>query len=224
MRAKRDPSLAVTFRFLLALAIGSVTLRAPAGAQEPNAEKVGPCTAPGWVRVVAGTSVDGSRVFTFTNVGPYPIFLHLASVVGSGNFSPRDFTHGLGRLNVGESRRLTQGTGPGLAYRYTYLNAAYLDFGNGLFTRCSEQQNDSVVMQLAELCREANAADSCIRQAERRIEELKARRSGRKPGNVGRRNPRFQEQESFSVGARTVAAMGGRQRPALLPRAKLGGF
>lgn len=150
--------------------------RSNALAQEPDPARVGPCTAAGWVRVSVAPNADGIPVHTFQNVGPYPIFLELASVVSSGNFAPRSFTRELTRLDRGGSRKLTERPGPGFAYRYSYFNAAYLDLGAGVFTLCADVQRDSVTMALLDLCREAHAADSCVQQAEREMAKRPSRR------------------------------------------------
>jgi hypothetical protein len=156
-----------TFAILL-LFSGSAIL-----AQEPQPAKSGPCTSSDWVSVGITTNENGSRVHTFTNVGPYPIFLHLASVQASGDFPPRSVSVELGHLNVGETRRLTENVPGRFAYEFRYINAAYLDFGKGIFTRCSDRANEEIKHTLPDICRAAGAAQSCFDQANREIANLR---------------------------------------------------
>jgi hypothetical protein len=148
------------------------------GSNEPDPRIAGPCTAPNWVRVSQAAAGSGEPQFTFTNVGPYPIYFHLASVVSSGNFPPREIRRELERLEIGQSRVLTRRPGPGFAYRYTYLNAAYVIFESGTQTRCAYRDNEAFVQMLPEVCRAANAAQSCLDQAYAEIAEHARRRRG----------------------------------------------
>jgi hypothetical protein len=138
----------------------------------------GPCTGPGWLKVSVSSNAYGRRVHTFTNVGPYPVFLYLASVRASGNFAPRGYALELTLLKGAESRELSEPPYQGFAYRYTYLNAAYLNFGSGVFTPCSDSVRASIVRQLPEVCRAASAAASCFDQAHDQIKR-EAQRRGR---------------------------------------------
>ena len=169
LNAKTMSSNSATFAILLAFSGPAIF------AQEPQPAKSGPCTAPDWVSVGITTNQNGARVHTFTNVGPYPIFLHLASVQASGDFPPRSVNVELGRLKVGETRRLTEYVPGRFAFEFRYINAAYLDFGKGIFTRCSDRANEEIKHALPDVCRAAGAAQSCLDQANREIANLRKR-------------------------------------------------
>ena len=161
-----------TLALFAALCAASVALEG----QEPNVGSAGPCKGKDWVQVSVGRNQYGTPVHSFTNVGPYPIFLHMASVRASGDFPPRALSLELVRLKPGESAKLTEGfSGRGFAYRIEYLNAAYLDFGKGIFTRCSDAANGAIKRALGDICSDARAAQSCHDQARHELSVYEAR-------------------------------------------------
>jgi len=142
--------------------------------QQPG-PKAGPCTAPGWIGETLSRNNYGETVHVFTNVGPYPLFLDMAVVQASGNFAPRAYNRSLAPLKIGESTKVNQPRG-GFAYRFNYVNMAYLNFATGVFTRCSDSLRHVLTLQLPDVCRAASAAQSCLDQANREIADDAKRR------------------------------------------------